>query len=53
MKQIVIGPVSYPLTVVENLFDEGVVEETLKKIAAFLVIRVGCKECGNFYSMIS
>ena len=52
MEQIVIGPVSHPLPVAEDLLDEGVVEESLKVIAAFLVIRVGCKKCGNFYSMI-
>ena len=52
VKHIIIGPVSHSLAVAENLFDKGIIEESLQKIAAFLVIRVGCKECGNFHSMI-
>ena len=52
VKHIIIGSVSHSLAVAENLFDKGIIEESLQKIAAFLVIRVGCKECGNFHSMI-
>ena len=43
---------AHPLTIAEDLLSKGVVEEPLNKIAAFLIIRVGCKECGNFHSMI-
>ena len=52
MEHIIISPVADTLTVAQNLFDKDVIEETLNKIAAFLVIRVGCKECGNFHSMV-
>ena len=52
MEHIVIGAIANPLTVAEDLLGKGVIEEPLNKIAAFLIIRVGCKECGNFHSMI-
>ena len=53
MEHIVIGTITGPLTVAEDLFDEGIVKETLNKIAAFLCVRMGREECGNFYSVIS
>ena len=40
------------LSVAENLFNEGVIKESLNKIAAFLSVRMGLKECGNFYSVV-
>lgn len=53
VEHIVIGTITGSLAVTENLLDEGVVEEIFNKIAAFLIIRIGCKECGNFYAVVS
>ena len=52
MEHIVIGSITGSLSVAENLFNEGVIKESLNKIAAFLSVRVGLKECGNFYSVV-
>ncbi|MBQ3193353.1 MAG: hypothetical protein IJB59_07275 [Oscillospiraceae bacterium] len=53
MEHIVIGTITGPLTVTEDLFNEGVIKELFKKIAAFLIVRIGRKERGYFYSVIS
>lgn len=52
MEHIVIGTITCPLTVAEDLFNEGVLEELFNKIAAFLIVRIGRKERGNFYLAI-
>ena len=52
VEHIVIGSITGSLSVAENLFNEGVIKESLNKIAAFLSVRMGLKECGNFYSMV-
>lgn len=53
MEHIVIGSITGPLTITEDLFNESVIKETLNKTAAFLCVRIGREECGNFYSVIS
>ena len=52
MEHIVVGSITGSLSVAENLFNESVIKESLNKIAAFLSVRMGLKECGNFYSVV-
>ena len=52
MEHIVIGPVADPLTILQNLLGEGVIEEPLQIITALSVVPMVGKERGNFNSMI-
>jgi len=52
MDHILVGPVTDPLTALQNMLGEGVIEEPLQIITALLAVRVVSKERGNFYSMV-
>jgi hypothetical protein len=52
MDHIIIGPVAYPLTALQNMLGEGIVEKPFQIITALPTVRVVSKERGNFYSVV-
>ena len=51
-EQIVIGTIADALAVIEDVFDVGVVKESLNEIAALSSVHVGLKKRGNLFSVV-
>ena len=51
-KKVVIRAVSDAFTVIEDMFDVGVIKEGFNEIAALLAVRMGLKKRGDFFSVV-